>query len=386
MIAIVLGVLVAASWAYWLLAWAAVRRVFRRPAAPPGALPPVSLLKPVRGVDPGVLENFLAFCRQDYPGFEVVFGVADPDDPVIPLLERLRDEVAEIPIWVVVAPARGPNRKASLLEALARAARHDVLVVTDSDMRVDPSYLRRVVATLERPGVGLVTCPYVGEEPATVAARLEALHMGVTFLPSAVVAAEIMRMPFAMGATMALRREDLERIGGFAVLEPYLADDYQLGARVAALGRGVALCPYPVRSVLGATRFREQWDREVRWSRCTRASRFGGYVGYAVTFSTPLALALLLATGGGAAGWAALGGSLALRWLVALGIARETGDVESRRSLLLLPVRDVLTAATWGAALVGRRVVWRGETFDVDGEGRLVPRRSGGKMTASTAP
>lgn len=374
MIALLLGALVVASWAYWGVAVVAVRRAFRRPGPAPGAQPPVSLLKPVRGVDAGAAESWLGFCRQAYPTYELIFGVADAADPAVALVDRLRRENPAIPIRLVVAPARGPNRKASLLAALAREARHDVLVVTDSDMRVDPTYLSRVVATLERPGVGLVTCPYVGEEPATVAARLEALHMGVTFLPSAFVAGELLGMPFAMGATMALRRADLDAIGGFAALEPYLADDYQLGARVAALGREVAICPYPLRSVLGATGFREQWDRELRWARCTRASRLAGHVGYFVTFSTPLALLLLAATGLAPVGWAALLGSVAIRTAVARAIAGETGDVVSRRSLALLPARDLLSAAVWGAGLVGRRVVWRGDAFDVDREGRLHPR------------
>lgn len=372
-LAIALLGLTAASGAYWLLALFAVRRLLRAHPPPATALPPVSLLKPVRGLEPGARESFESFLHLDYPQRELLFGVADPDDPVLPLLEQLRAEHRALAISVVVAPAPGPNRKAQLLEALARAARFDVLVATDADMRVAPSYLRDVVASLTAPGVGLVTCPYRGLAPASLAARLEALHMGVTFLPSVAVASAVAGIPFAMGSTMALRRSDLEAVGGFGALSAHLADDYELGARVGALGRRVATCPHVVASVLGRARFREVWDREVRWSRCARAGRPRGHAGYALTFTTPLALAALAASGFAPVGWAALAGALALRWIVAVAVAATTGDGASLHALPLLPLRDCLTAAVWATALVGRRVVWRGEAFEVDRAGRLRP-------------
>ena len=377
-IVLLLGALVVASWVYWVVAWAAVRRLLRRPAAPaPVVLPPVSLLKPVRGVDAGARENFASFFRQDYPAeIEILFGVEDPGDEAIPVVERLRREFPAVRARLVVAPAGGPrgaNHKACLLEALARQARHDVLVAADADMRVDRDYLRRVVGALG-PYTGLVTCPYRGEEPRTLAARLEALHMGVTFLPSAVLAGDVLGMPIAMGATIALRRAELDAIGGFAAVAGHLADDYQVGARVASTGRRVVLSPYVVRSVLGATGLRELWHREVRWSRCARVSRPAGQLGYGLTFSAPLAAAFCAATGFGPAGWAALAASLAVRWAVAAAVARETRDGASLAALPLLPLRDLLGAAVWVAALLGRRVVWRGEAFDVDDDGLLRPR------------
>jgi ceramide glucosyltransferase len=370
-LAAAVGVLTVVSWVYWLVALAAVRR--HRAARPlaPGALPAVSILKPVRGLDAGALESFASFCRQRYPALELVFGVADAADPAVATIDGLRRAFPDVPIRVVVAPSRAPNRKAAILDALARAARHDVLVATDADMRVASGWLEAVVSALVRPGVGLVTCPYRGAGASSLAARLEALYMGVTFLPSTVVAAELLGVAFAVGSTMALRRADLERIGGFAALADQLADDYELGARVAALGHEVALCPEVVESVLGAPTLRETWDREVRWSRCARAGRPAGHLGYAVTFAVPLAMFFLLATRLGPIGWAVLATSMAVRAGVALGVALATEDVESLRALWLLPARDVLTAAVWAAALVGRRVVWRGEVFDVDHAGRL---------------
>jgi ceramide glucosyltransferase len=371
-----------ASWVYWLVAVAAVRVAFRAPAPPtPAVLPPVSVLKPVHGVDAGALENFESFCRQEYPEFELVFGVADPCDPAVALVERLRRERPDVSIRLVVAPARGPNRKASLLEALAREARHEVLVAADADMRVAPDHLRRIVGALLEPGVGLVTCPYRGEEARSLAARLEALHMGVTFLPSAVVASRLIGVAFATGATIALRQADLARLGGFAAVADYLADDYEMGARTAALGLRVTVCPIAVRSVLGATTLREQWDRELRWSRCTRASQPAGHYGYVVSFATPLALAFLASERLSAIGWAVLAGSLLVRWAAGAAIARATGDSTSLRALPLLPVRDLMTAAIWAAALAGRRIVWRGEVFLLAG-GKLRPARGAASTSA----
>jgi ceramide glucosyltransferase len=376
LLALVLGVLVAVSWGYWVVATLAVRRFFRRAVRVPDVLPPVSMLKPVRGLDAGARECFASFFRQDYPRAEILFGVEDPSDEVIPVIDALRREFPDVPARLVVAPARGPNRKACLLQVLAREARHDVLVASDSDMRVEPGYLRQVVGTLLAPGVGLVTCPYRGDEARTFAARLEALWMGVTFLPSVVLARALLGMPIAMGATIAVRRADLEAAGGFASVSSHLADDYQIGARVAALGREVAIAPCVLRSVLGDVRPIEQWAREVRWSRCTRVSRPSGQLGYFVTFAVPLAVAFLVASGSGAAGWIALAASLALRWATAAVIAREIGDRASLDALPLLPLRDLVTVAVWATSLFGRRVIWRGEAFEVGPDG-LLHRLSG---------
>lgn len=370
-----LVVLLVCSWLFWLVALYLVHDFFRQPRPQPDCsfAPPVSILKPVKGLDVEAYENFASFCRQDYPDFELLFGVADPDDPVIPVIERLKRDFPQVPIRLYLIEPFGANRKASLLHGLAGQASHELLVVSDSDMRVTPDYLRRVVAPMAEAGTGLVTCPYQGDLALTFTARLEALHMGATFLPSVLVARAFLNMRFAMGATNVLRRSDLARIGGFAALADYLADDYQLGVHIASLGLRVQLSDYIVASILGATTFREQWDREVRWARCNRVSRAREYPGLLLTFSTPLAAVLLVVSGFTPLAWRALAFSLCLRWIVAWFVTGYTRDLETRRWLVWLPIRDMLSALVWLAGSFGRRVVWRGEEFILVDGGRMQP-------------
>jgi ceramide glucosyltransferase len=373
MLEILLWLLTVASWVYWLVAWWWVRTFLRsRPQQSPGFRPPVSILKPVKGLDAEAYQNFASFCQQDYPDFELIFGMSDATDPAKPVVGRLQQDFPRRSVRLIASPADGLNRKASLLHALAAKARHQVLVVSDSDMRVTPDYLKRVVAPLADQGTGLVTCPYRGENPLTLTARLEALYLGASFMPSVLVARRVLNMRFAMGATIALRRQDLARIGGFAAVADYLADDYQVGARIADLGLRVHLSDYVVDNVLGATTFQDQWNREVRWAHCTRVSRPWEYPGLLLTFSTPLAFVLALVAGFSPVAKLALVISLCLRWLVGWLVMGYLGNRSVRRWLFWLPVRDMLSALVWCAGAVGRRrVVWRGEAFTLQSDGWL---------------
>ncbi len=374
MIKEILLMLTVASWIYWLVALWLVYAFFRsKEELDTSFNPPVSILKPVKGLDAEAYENFASFCKQNYPCFELLFGVVSPDDPVIPVIEGLCEDFPEIDIRLVIGPVSGTNRKAALLHKLANRARFDVLVVSDSDMRVTPDYLHRVVAPLADPQTGLVTCPYRGENPTTFTARLEALYMGVSFLPSVLVARKFLNMRFAMGATNVLRRKDLARLGGFAAISDYLADDYQLGVKISQLGLRVHLSDYVITSILGVTTFQEQWHREVRWAHCNRISRPMEYPGLLLSYSTPLAVILLAVSWFSSLGWLALGISLSLRWVVAWLTAGFTGDYVSRRWLFWLPIRDMFTALVWCAGVIGRHIVWRGETFLLHGDGRLEP-------------
>jgi ceramide glucosyltransferase len=364
-----------ASWLYWLAAMLLAFSFFRPDSqhSERAFRPPVSVLKPVRGVDAQAFENFASFCRQDYPEYELLFGVADPADPIVPVIEHLRRTFPQRDIRLVIAEPTGANRKVGLLDHLEAEARYGTLAVSDSDMRVTPDYLQRVVAPLADEHVGLVTCPYLGTTALNFTAGLEALHMGATFLPSILVARKVLGMRFAMGASVTLRRRDLARLGGFAALADYLADDYQLGVRIAGLGLQVRLSDYLMACVLGATRFRDQWDREVRWMRCAHVSRTREYPGMLITFTTPLSLVLALVMGLDPPSLQILATSLVVRWLTAWLISGRTGDQETRRWLIWLPLRDVLSALTWCVGGLGRRIVWRGEAFDLQPDGRMQP-------------
>ena len=369
-----LFLVLAITWIFWLVALKVVHDLLRsRSRTEAHFTPPVSILKPIRGLDSQAYENLVSFCEQDYPNFELLCGVADPQDPAISVVKRLQRAYPERRIHLIVGTAFGSNRKASLLHHLARQAEHEVLVISDSDMRVMADYLRRVVPPLADEQIGLVTCPYRGGDGTNLTARMEALYMGATFLPLVVVASQLFRVQFAMGSTAVLRQKHLTAAGGFKAIADHLADDYQLGTRIARLGLRVHLSDYVVTSVLGRPSFRQLWDREVRWARCNRVSRPLAYPGLLLTFSTPLALVLLLVGGFGPAGWLALGLSLSLRWLIAWQISGYTGDLGARRSILWLPVRDLLSALVWCAGGVGRTVVWRGERFVLQRDGRMQP-------------
>lgn len=368
-----------AGWCFWITAWLLAERFFasgRRLSGGDDA-PGVSVLKPLRGLDAEAMANFESFCLQDYPGeYQLLFGVSDPEDPVVAVVARLQARHPERDIQLHVLPENGGNPKATLLHHLAAEARYDVLITSDSDIRVPRGFLRSAVAPLADAAVGLVTFPYRGTSPVTLTARLEALHMTGTFLPSALVARRVLGMRFALGASLALRRRDLERIGGFAAVAPYLADDYQLGVRIASLGLRVHMADTVVASVLGATSFREQWEREVRWARATRVSRPLEYPALLLTHTLPLALAYVPLAGAGARAWTVLGVSVVLRLGVARRVTALAGAQEVLRWLPWLPVRDLLSAAVWLVGALGNGVTWRGRHFRVHADGRMIaPRR-----------
>jgi ceramide glucosyltransferase len=359
-------------WAFWLATVACARRALAPRARSAAWCPPVSILKPVRGIDFEARENFISHCEQDYPDYEVLFGVADPDDPVVPLIRELQRSYGSDRVRLVIAPHEALNPKAGLLDALACRARHDVIVETDSDVRLPPDGVARAIAPLEDPAVGLVTLLYRGDRVLSLAAALEALGMEAEFLPGALVGLRVLRAPFALGPGNALRRDALDAIGGFDAVSGHLADDYQLGYQIGATGRRVEVGEVVISAVLGRTSLRVWWNREVRWARTIRMSRRAQYPGLMFTFSTPLALFATIAFGW----WPLLLGSLALRWYVGWQLTGWMGHRALRRWLWLLPLRDLISPAIWAAGLTGQHVSWRGRTFLVDADGRLrVPPR-----------
>jgi len=358
---------------YWGAALAAaVAFLLRRQAPAARALPAVSLLKPVRGRRQDFYSCIRSHAAQDGPEFELLFAVKDPEDPAVAEIRRLAAEFPERRIEVfVTAEEYGPNDKVNSLERLRRECRHEVLVVSDSDIRVGPDWLRRVTAPLHDPGVGMVTCLYRGAPGGGLPSLLEALWIAADFQPSVLVA-RLLGIRFALGATMAFRRADLDAAGGFAPLAAYLADDYRLGRAISGQGRKIVMSDYPVETLLAEDSWRESWRHRVRWGRTLRVCRPAGYAGMLITFAVPVALASLAVC---LCGWglaaACVGLRLAAGWAVG---SRLLGDRAVGRYLLLIPVADLMSFLVWAVSLVGREVSWRGTRFRLNADGTLERR------------
>ncbi len=357
----------AAAAAYQLVSLAASLKHLLSPPPPGGPLPPVSILKPVRGRDPHFFEAIRSHALLDYPEYEILFGVRDADDPALEDIRRLTAEFPQRAIRLVRGGHDAANGKVGLLMRLAGEARHPVLVVNDSDILVPPDYLQRVAGPLMAPGVGIVTCLYRASAD-TWAGRWEALGIATGFAPSVLVAPLVGVREFGLGSTLAFRAADLARIGGFAALADYLADDYQLAKRITSLGGRPVMSKTVVETFLGETTWSGVWKHQVRWARTIRVSRGGGYAGLPVTHAGLWALAALL---GGQP--LAAAGLAALRILA--GVVGGWGVVRSRLALAaapLIPLWDLWAFAVYAAGLGGTAVEWRGERLRLGNDGRIV--------------
>ncbi|MGA8274509.1 MAG: bacteriohopanetetrol glucosamine biosynthesis glycosyltransferase HpnI [Candidatus Sulfotelmatobacter sp.] len=340
-------------------------------------LPPISILKPLKGTDPKIYESFRSHCLQDYPEYEIIFGVSDANDPAIDSVRSLQREFPQRRIELVVSPAiLGANVKVSNLAQMLAMARYEYLIVNDSDIRVETDYLRRVTAPLDiaREGarVGMVTCLYRGVATATLGSRLESLGISTDFCAGVLAARQLEGgIRFGLGSTLAFRRSDLKTIGGFESILNHLADDYELGARIASLGLAVKLSDVVVETYLPPYRFGEFVAHQLRWSRGVRDVRAGGYFGLIFTFGILWALLAVLASESARWAWGALALILCLRLGVAIVVGR--GVLRDRRVLKdawLIPLRDLVGVAVWIASLGGHTVTWRGDRFRLK-DGRL---------------
>jgi ceramide glucosyltransferase len=358
------------------------------------ALPPISILKPLRGADPRMYEAFRCHYLQDYPEFEIIFGVADANDPAASEVERLQREFPSRRIQLVVCPELlGTNRKVSTLVQLLPRARYDWLLINDSDILVPPDYLRRIAACFETGrkttgcGTGMVTTLYRAASPskpikglpgATLASRLEALTIATDFAGGVLSAYALEgRLTFGLGSTLALRREALEAIGGLRPLLNYLADDYELGNRIARAGFDVVLAPLVVETALPRAGFGEMFQHQLRWARTIRDRRPGGYIGLGVTHVLPWALLACLCSG--LSGWSLglLAAAALLRFAVAAALCTSVlHDEAADLDLWLLPLRDVIALLVWITSFAGNTVEWRGERFRISG-GKLEKLESG---------
>ena len=337
-------------------------------------LPPISILKPLKGIDPEIYESFRSHCLQDYPEYEIVFGVSDKDDPAIPSVEQLQREFPGRTIKLMVCPdILGANVKVSNLHQMAAVARYGHLLVNDSDIRVEEDYLRRVVAPLLREDVGMVTCLYRGIATRTIGSRLEALGISTDFCASVLAAQQFESgLHFGLGSTLMFRRRDLERIGGFVSIVDYLADDYELGRRISGLGLKVVLSDVVVETHLPSYDLRGFLLHQMRWARGVRDARLGGYIGLASTFGIMWALLAVGSSRGSLWSWGLFGAVTLLRWTVAWLVGREAvQDRQDTLNPMWLISRDLIAAAVWFASFGGHTVTWRGDRFELK-NGRLI--------------
>jgi ceramide glucosyltransferase len=369
------ALLTLAGIAYMLLALWGARdyvRAVQRTRAGEAFAQGVSLLKPLKGIDPRMYAGLQSHCRQAYPAsFEIIFGVHRLDDPAVGEVRRLQLEFPDIPIELVECRERlGTSGKVSNLVQMLPHASFEYVVINDSDIFVAPTYLAGVMRYFGDPFVGMVTAPYIGRTGVggrenTLWSKLEALGISTDFLPGVLTARKLEGgIRFGMGSTLAFSRAALAKAGGLEPLAEFLADDYELGKRISKAGYLVTLCGETVETTVPAYGLRGFWDHQIRWARSTRDSRKLGYIGLGVTYVIPWALMTVLASG--AALWSFT--LLALALLARIGVALTIGvgllrDGQVLRDLWLLPLRDIFGLIFWAWSFAGDTVVWRGEEF-----------------------
>jgi len=370
-------ILAATSFAYAAVSMAAVLRfrVLRRRTRPAAAWCPTTILKPLCGREFELEENLASFCCQQGGDYQVVFGVSDPADPAIAVVERLRERFPGRDIGLVVDPTViGANHKVSNLANMMRAARHELLVISDSDMRVGPDYLAQVIAPFADPAVGATTCVYCGRPRRGWISRLGAMFINEWFLTSALIPAVFGRLTFCFGATMAVRREALLAIGSFEGLANLLADDYMLGNRIASRGMKVALVPYLVENVVDESTLKGLFLHELRWARTIRSVRPVGYALMSIAEVLPMAfLAAGLLAAASASALPAVGlaaGGVAVR-LAQHAAVRSVLPATSRGQFWLIPLRDLLSLAVRVASFLGSKVLWREHAYVIHDGNRL---------------
>ena len=376
-------VLAVAGMGYFVAAIVAARRFLAARRAPLSEFAPgVSVLKSLKGLDPGMMEAFSSHCRQSYAGpYELLFGVSSLEDPAVAAVELLQVEFPHHSIRLIECPERlGTNGKVSTLVQLVAQARYDFLLINDSDITVSPRYLERVMGCFvpsksdrtDAAEVGLVTALYRGRAHETLPSRLEALGIATDFQAGVLLSKMIEGgLHYGLGSTLAIRREALNEIGGLEPLVDHLADDYELGARVDRAGFRVVLSPEVVETNVAAYGWRGYLDHQLRWSRTVRDARPWGYVGLIFTHGLSWALLNVIASGASLLSLGLLGTSFILRLSLAMVVgAQVLGDRQVLPRLGLLPLRDLVASGVWVAGFAGSTIVWRGESYALK-HGRL---------------
>ncbi len=356
-----------------LCVWAVAR--FMKRTRPAGTyLPPVTVLKPIYGHDKGLEGNLLSLCRQDYPNFQIVMSVQRENDPALPLLRKLEADHPERVTLVVKTSEPVVNGKVQNLVNGLTAAKHEILVISDSDVRVRSDYLRNIVAPLEQPRVGYVCTLYRSVDARSFQEKMELLSLNADFIPSLIFSAVTGAADFCIGATVAFRKSDLAAIGGMADLGNYLVEDYELGRRLLAMGKHMVLLPHTIEIVADYPTFRGWWNHQIYWDQNTWAANPSGFALTILTRAVPFALLFALVRGFDDTGLNILLAALVLRLGTAEVIAHILGDREGQRAAWLLPVRDLFALVSWYIAITRRSFEWRGLRFGLTKDGRIVPR------------
>lgn len=363
--------------AYYLLATTAALRFFRsRPPAQKNFAPPVSVLKPVRGLDREAYENYASFCRQEYPEFEIIFGVTEANDPAVPVIEKLIRDFPRSKIRLLIgAEPLGTGDKVNKLCRMVREAQHEILIISDSDIRVASGYLYAVAAPFADPQVGAVTCLYRGITDGSVVSEMEALGNTSDFDAGVLSAWQLGGVDFTLGATMATTKTRLAQIGGFEALVDHFSDDYELGHRIAALGYRVELTTFPVFTVFPTQTLAQCFRHQVRWTLTMKHSQPWGHFSLIFTHGLPwTVLALSISPSAGVAAFY-LAGYVVLRSLMAWTVGVwGLHDPVLRGKFYLVPVRDGFAFAVWLTSFFKRRIEWRGAEYYIVDK-RLVPAK-----------
>jgi len=337
-------------------------------------LPAVTLLKPVHGVDAELYQNLKSFCEQDYPVYQIVFAIASPEDPAIPVVQQIIADHAHRDICLVISDRHiGLNNKISNVANAYELAKYDILVIADSDMRVRPDYLLCIARAFEPSDVGAVTCLYTGSPVGSVASDLGCMYINESFVPSVLVALSLEELKFCFGATMAVRKEALNAIGGLATLSAFLADDYMLGKLVTEHGYRVAMADCLVENIVLERNIWTLLQHELRWARTVRTVRPVGYALSILTQPVPLAALGLLFSPSNSVGFIILVMALGLRVLLHF-TARQCFQLRGLAAPWLVPVREVLNFAVWVASFFGNSVQWRGRSFHVNRKGHMMKK------------
>lgn len=352
--------------------------------------PPVSILKPVRGMDYEAYENFASYCRLDYPEYELIFAVADPDDPVVPVIERLQTDFTQCSVRLIKGVERiGTNSKVNSLYRLVQEAKYDLIVMSDSDVRVDPDYLEGIAPLFADSRVGAVTAFYRGITAGGLAADLEALGMYLDSAPGALVARKLERkMQFAFGWTMATTKKRLSEIGGWEAMANHHSDDFELGNRIARLGYRVELMRKPVSMTFPEETIGQYFRHELRWSIGLKNVRPSAYRWLMLTHGLPWAL--LAAALAARCGWEGIAAAHLIAYLVLrLGLAWTTGawglgDTGAWKKLWLVPLRDAINFVAWVSGFFSEVIQWRGLAYRVK-NGQLFPMGSASLMEKNSA-